>query len=258
MSRITTLAMLTALPVSVLSIATFAQNGKPTVDARPSIFRHMLAKMDTNGDGRISLDEYLTAATTSFKRIDTQSQGSVDATQLAKSPAATERILHRAKALVNHLDKAGNGYVTPDEFRVAATKRFARLDQNGDGRLTRGELGKRFDKLDANHDGVVTQDEFLAAAAAMYHGFDTLANGRVTAKEIASSPMAAERAAHIASHLVKQMDSNGDGIVSQEEFLASARKRFILLDKNGDGFIDAGEWPMPHWVHDAKPTPSDG
>jgi Ca2+-binding EF-hand superfamily protein len=251
--------VLAALPLAALSICTLAQNAAPAPDSRPSFFGHMLQKMDTNGDGRISLDEYLAAATTRFKRLDTQNKGSVDAAQMANSPAAAERIMHRAKSLVGRLDKAGNGYVTPDEFLAAATKRFARLDKNGDGKLTPDELGKHLDKPDANHDGAVTQNEYLAAATAMYRQFDAKGNGQVTASEIAASPKAQERAAHAVERIVKHLDGNADGVVSQDEYLAAARKRFTRLDKNGDGFIDADEMPAAHhFAHGAKPMASHG
>ena len=49
-------------------------------------------------------------------------------------------------------------------------ERFKKLDQNGDGRLTREEWlrPKAFDRLDLNHDGVLTLDE-LEQARAEHH-----------------------------------------------------------------------------------------
>ena len=277
MSRTTTLAMLTALPVAVLSIATFAQSAAPAPDSRPTFFGHMLEKMDTNGDGRISLDEYLASATARFKGIDTKHTGNIDAAEIAKSPEVTERVVRRAASLVTRLDKAGNGYVTKDEFLAAATRRFARLDKDGNGKLTIDELSagrrghgprqadkgaqfaqKRLEKLDTNHDGVVTEDEYLAAATAMYRQFDAQGNGKVTAGEIAASPRAQERVAHATERMVKHLDTNADGVVSQAEYLAAAQKRFSRMDKNGDGFIDSDELPAHRWAHGARPRPSGG
>jgi Ca2+-binding EF-hand superfamily protein len=267
MSRTTTLAMLTALPAAVLSIATFAQNAAPAPDSPPSLFGHMLEKMDTNGDGRISLDEYLASATARFKGIDTKNTGSIDAAQMANSPAVAARVHHRAATLVERLDKAGDGYITKEEFLAAATKRFARLDQDANGKLTLAELSagrhrqfaqKRFDKFDANHDGVVTQGEYLAAATAMYRQFDAQGNGKVTAREIAASPQAQERVARATQRMLKHLDTNADGVVSQAEYLAAAQKRFSRIDKNGDGFIDSDELPAHRWAHGGKPMPSGG
>ena len=250
--------LLVALPLAALTIGAWAQSGVPASPQHRSHFQRLLETMDTNGDGRISQDEYLAAATTHFDAIDTQHTGSIDAKQLADSPAADERIQHRAQAIIKHLDKAGNGYVTQDEFLTAAKKRFAHMDRNGDGKLTADELGKRFDKLDANHDGFVTLDEYLAAATTLFHQFDSQGNGHVTAAEIAASPKSQQRTAHVAAHLIKRMDANGDGFVSRDEYLAAAKTRFAKLDKNGDGFIDAGELPTHRLQHaHTQSPPSD-
>lgn len=281
MSRTTTLAVLTALPLAALSIYALAQNAATTAVSQPSLYSHMLQKMDTNGDGKISLDEFLVAAGTRFQQIDTKKTGNIDATQLAKSPIAAERAQHRAERLLKHLDTAGNGYVTADEFLAAAKKRFARPDHNGDGTLTPDELtaprwpgaqqitgeaarrradraGQRFARLDANHDGAITQDEYLAAATALYRQFDTQRTGRVTAGEIAAAPKAQERAERAAKRIVKHLDRNGDGVVSQDEYLAAARRRFNRLDRNADGFISADEMPAQRWAHGAQPLPAHG
>jgi Ca2+-binding EF-hand superfamily protein len=291
MSRTITLAVLAALPAAALSICALAQNSAPGTAAHthPDFFQHMLKKMDSNSDGRISLDEYLAAATARFKGIDTQNKGSINAADIASSPEAAKRDLRKAQFMVKRLDSAGNGYVTQDEFLDAAQKRFARLDQKGDGKLTPDELSAprrphdgapppnaaaaatdatnskhaqfaqaHFDKLDTNHDGVVSMDEYLAAATAMYQKLDTQGNGRVTAQELATSPRTLKRDERRAQFAIKHMDTNGDGVVSQEEYLAAAKARFARIDKNGDGFIDAGELPAHHWKHGAGPARSAG
>jgi Ca2+-binding EF-hand superfamily protein len=304
MSRTIRLAVLTALPVAALSICALAQNVAPAsaASSRPSFFQHMLEKMDTNGDGRISLDEYLAAATARFKGIDAQNKGSIDAADIASSPETVKRDQHMAQFMIKRLDTAGQGYVTQDEFLAAAKKRFARLDKEGDGRLTPDELTgprwsqhahgtpasaaasatpatasdtpannraqfaqkraqfaqKHFDALDANHDGVVTEDEYLAGATAQFKKLDVQGNGQLTAQSLASSPEALKRDEHRAQHEVKRLDTNGDGVVSQAEYLAAAKTRFGRLDKNGDGFIDSDELPAHHWAHGGKPMPSQG
>jgi Ca2+-binding EF-hand superfamily protein len=268
MFRTTRIAALAAIPLTALSLCAAAQSAKPASapGTRPDFFAHMLETMDTNGDGRISLDEFVTAAGARFKSIDTQNKGSIDAADIAASPAAVARIDRRAESIVKLLDTAGNGYVTKDEFLAEAQNRFARMDGNGDGKLTPDELTSahgshgnkpdkaggagaqnRFDKLDANHDGVVTKDEFLAAAAAKFAQFDTAGNGKVTAAEIEAAPKTQERAVRGADRFVKHMDTNSDGVVTQDEYLAAAKARFARLDKNGDGYIDADEANGARW-----------
>jgi len=244
--------------LATLSAATAAVPAVPDPAAAADHFRHMLQKMDTDGDGRISVSEYLAEAASHFHSIDSARKGRIDATDIAASPAALERIDRHAEHLVARLDSAGAGYVTADEFAAAAQKRFARLDRNGDGRLTPDEFGghgrhraasanggagrsARFERIDTNHDGVVTIDEYAAAARRIYADLDAQHNGKVTAAEIAGSARAQERAVRVAGRIVRRLDGNGDGMVSQDEFLAAAKTRFARLDKNGDGFIDATE-----------------
>ena len=252
MYRNTRLALFAALTFA--SAAAMAQQA----DRSSKHFEHMLKKWDANGDGRISLDEYLAAASARFQQIDTQNTGSVSADQIANSPNAHERIERRAEGLVQHLDSAGKGYVTQDEFVAAAKARFAKLDRNGDGKLTPDELEtprgdkalsdkraqfgeRRFEKLDANRDGVVTLNEYLAAATSKFKELDVAGNGHVTAEEMANSPLAHKRAERVAERIARRLDTNGDGRVSKDEFLATAKARFAKLDKNGDGFLSADE-----------------
>jgi Ca2+-binding EF-hand superfamily protein len=272
MFRIVRHAVLAALPMAFISVCAQAQAvDPPAPGAHANFAQRAIQKMDSNGDGRISLDEYLAEAATHFKTLDSQNKGSIDAADLASSKTAIMRIDHRANALVRRLDAAGNGYVTQDEFVAAAQKRFARLDTNGDGKLTPSELTgrgghgtgsasgatqskwaqavqKRFAAADTNHDGAVTLDEYVAAAKAHYAKLDLQHNGKVTASEIAASPATQERAVRVTNRFVEHMDTNGDGVVSQDEFLAAAKARFAKFDKNGDGFIDVDEMAGQRWA----------
>jgi hypothetical protein len=107
------LAVLTALPVAALSVCALAQDTAPTTttaDSRPSFFQHMLQKMDTNGDGRISLDEYLAAAAARFKGMDTQNRGSIDAAAIASSPETVEHDQRGFAAVFLPAHAAENGH----------------------------------------------------------------------------------------------------------------------------------------------------
>ena len=281
MFRITKLAIAAAGPAALLSIAALAQSASTATGSHPTFFQHMLQKLDTNGDGRISLNEYLAGATARFKAMDTQGSGSVTAAQIAASPQAVKRNQMVANFLVKRMDSAGNGYITQDEYLAQAKARFAKLDKKGDGKLTVDEFtpvhfprvgaqvaenantghGRKraqaiFAKLDTNHDGAVTQDEYLAAASAQFKALDTAGNGQVTAAEIASSPKALSRDDHVAQHIVKKLDTNGNGTVSLDEYLAAAKARFSKLDKNGDGYLDADEITARHWAHNKSATPA--
>src|SRR5579871_5150105 len=73
-----------ALSLAVFAAGVGAQT-TPTASAPPQagFFAHLLQKLDTDGDGRISEAEWLAAATARFKQIDTQNSGSFNAATLA-------------------------------------------------------------------------------------------------------------------------------------------------------------------------------
>jgi Ca2+-binding EF-hand superfamily protein len=292
MSRKLMLAILTALPLAGGSICATAQDAapEPAAGARPSFFQHMLQAMDTNGDGRISLDEYLAAATKRFQSIDTQNKGSITAADIAASPRTAQRDQKIAQRLVAHMDTAGNGYVSKDEFLAAASTRFARMDSAGTGQVTLAQFeaamprghrhgsagapgpaadarsGKHaqfaqdiaqheFDKFDANHDGVVSKDEYLAAAGARFDALDTAHTGKLTAQEITASPKMLRHDEFAAQRELQHMGAGADGSVTQDQYLAAARARFAKLDANGDGFIDADEVAGQRWARGgSRPT----
>ena len=88
------------------------------------------AKMDTNGDGKVTLAEAQAAGKQRFERMD----------------------------------KNKNGVVTKDEVPGRAERFIAKADSNKDGQVTLAEAQAHtqswFQKLDANKDGVLTHDEF--------------------------------------------------------------------------------------------------
>ena len=102
------------------------------------------------------------------------------------------------------------------------SSRFDRLDQNGDGEITRAEIeaasseraGKRANRradrmfeADANGDGAVTREELKAYREN------------------------------------RNPDKNGDGVIDRAEFMEKAAERFDRLDKNGDGVLSEDERP---------------
>ena len=99
-----------------------------------------------------------------------------------------------------------------------ARRRFQTIDKNGDERIDRVEFRlasvRALDLIDINRDGYVTIDETLLAQEA-FERFDTNGDGRISALEFVNADT------------LRAIDSDGDGVVTLDEYLdlvrASAR-----------------------------------
>ncbi len=159
---------------------------------------------DTNNDGKISRAEYVAGATARFAALDVNKDGNLTGDELR-----TGRKGHGMHRMGGRFDGARGQDM---ERRGGAGRGMARVDTDGDGRISRAEhmaqSAQRFQRMDTNGDGVVDKTEL----AAMRGGGRGLA-----------------------------VDSNG--AVTRAAFDKIATDRFARMDTNGDGFIDASERP---------------
>lgn len=105
-----------------------------------------------------------------------------------------------------------------------------RMDQDGDGKLAKSEMrfgAESFDQMDKNGDGFLDADEFDFSA--MRRGSSGGQGGQL------GMPRTKE-------DFIKMGDRNGDGKVSQDEFMGPTQF-FGNMDKNGDGYITLDEAP---------------
>lgn len=141
----------------------------------------------------------------------------------------------RAEGMVKLLDKDGNGTISKEEF--AAAPWAAKMKEKGGDEL----LTKIFTERDKNKDGQLDLKE-LAVPMPRRDGF------RKRNSETSSSSHA--------DALVKELDKDGSGTLSREEFFASpflvrvrekaaaevSNAQFNELDKNGNGMLSREEF----------------
>ncbi|MGC4095059.1 MAG: EF-hand domain-containing protein [Polyangiaceae bacterium] len=89
------------------------------------------AKMDTNGDGKVTLDEMRAGAKERFTQLDTDKNGVLSQAEISKAP-------HGGR-MIEHADANKDGQVTAAESQAAVDAFFKKLDKNNDGVLTAEE-----------------------------------------------------------------------------------------------------------------------
>lgn len=107
--------------------------------------------------------------------------------------------------------------------------------------IERPDPAELFAQADTNHDGVVSRQEFLAARAARFHKLDRNHDGYLTDADIPRFMRNNAGAMQKFHALLQMADTNHDGKVSREEFMAVGNRMFDLIDTNHDNVIDQAE-----------------
>ena len=166
-------------------------------------------------------------------RLHTNHDGAVDRTEAAAQPRLAEHF--------DRIDRNHDGRITADERpqgmhgmherHGGPDARLARLDADGDGRLSRAEIGQhdplaeRFAEIDANKDGYLVRAEVRA-----WH-------------ERMRPQREAEREKRAADFFTKA-DLDHDGRLSKveaSEAMPRMAQGFAWMDDNRDGFLSREE-----------------
>lgn len=121
-------------------------------------------------------------------------------------------------------------------------------------------IDDQFKAMDTNADGKISAEEHANAVRGMFNAMDTNGDGKVTADEMTAfhdHSMATKTVglAQLSSaEKIKQLDTDGDGILTLAEHTAGAKQMFERMDTDKDGFLTPAEFAAGHQRLMKKPS----
>ncbi|MBB4506917.1 EF-hand domain-containing protein [Rhizobium leguminosarum] len=194
-----------------------------------------VAQLDSDGDGYVSKAEFVAArpsdvtedqANTLFDSFDSESTGSLSVDALAEAMSAQQSQRPGGDdlaSLLSDLDTDGDGSISKDEFVAGRPSD-----------VTEDQAGTLFDSFDSEGAGSLSVDALTEAISAE----------QSQRSEGPPPPPPAED--DQSQSLLSDLDTNGDGLVTLDEFMASkpedvtesqASQLFSLLDTSDTGSL---------------------
>lgn len=215
--------------------------------------KNLFSKLDSDQDGKLTQDEFVSGrpddmaasqAQSLYSKLDVSGSGSIseaDFTSLNYAPSQgplAQMSSNMAVAVMSMQSSSG----ASTGSQKTAEEMYAAMDADGDGTLTQSEF------LSARPDDVSEEQ-----ANSLYASIDTAGTGSITLEQLENSlnqqAFGGEQAEEpssdgLATDIFSVLDADGDGKVTQDEFLSSltdsldedsAKALYDLIDTSGTG-----------------------
>lgn len=117
--------------------AALADDGA-TKSSGPSSFQ----RMDSDGNGKVSAQEFIDSRATRFVKLDQNGDGKVTGEEFDNASSQHTSGSKQGQTMIKVFDQNGDGGASIDEFKAVAAAAFVKQDVNKDGLLTEDEMPK--------------------------------------------------------------------------------------------------------------------
>jgi Ca2+-binding EF-hand superfamily protein len=206
----------------------------------------LASALDADRDGVISGAE-ISASSGALKALDGNGDGRLTGDELrpAFGPGGPRGDGGRRGRGGDNEGAGGSPAASADDL----AETLMAFDRNSDGKLDRAEVPERyqglFDRGDANKDGALTRDELKQSASASVAAEPGRDGGPGRRGGGEGAGFGRGRGGPPADPLMRALDADGDGAVSEQE-MAHASDAIRTLDANHDGQLSSDEYrPAP-------------
>ena len=166
--------------------------------------------------------------------------------------------LREAAGALRNLDKNKDGQITIDELSGPGGQRRGGERGGPSGERPPGQAGGpkgtqpgdgprqpwilvHADEIDLDMNGIISRDEIVGEATKAFAGYDANSDGKLTAAELSGRGGSRSAMGGFLKGHSKEVDRDGDGVLTRSEAIGNAERMFAKMDSNEDGKISSEE-----------------